>query len=125
MKSKKAKEAAPSRRAWLSLRPWRNPALEWSEQEGRVVLKITRRQNWKTKILNLFMPLPEERSIALDAIGTHVWKMVDGKTSVATITRSVAKEYKLVEREAELSVQEYFRELARRGYVGFYADEKK
>jgi hypothetical protein len=125
MKSKKVKKAVPSRQAWLALRPWRNPALEWSEQEGRVLLKITRRQTWKTKILNLFLPLPEERSIALDAIGTHVWKMVDGKTSISAITRSVAKEYKLVEREAELSVQQYFGELARRGYVGFSADEKK
>src|SRR4051812_29402259 len=99
---KKPKAVTPSRRAWLALRPWRNPALEWFEQDGRVMLHIQRQQTWKTKILNLFLPLPEERTIALDAIGTHVWKMLDGKNSVAAIARSVAKEYKLVEREAEL-----------------------
>ena len=107
------------RKAWLALRPWRNPALEWFEEEDRVILHIKRQQNWKTKILNLFVPLPEERKIALDAIGTHVWRLLDGKNSVGTIARSVAKEYKLVDREAELSVQQFFRELARRGYVGF------
>ncbi len=122
---KKSKTAPPSRRAWLALCPWRNPALEWFEQDGRVMLHIQRQKSWKTKILNLFLPLPEERTIALDAIGTHVWKMLDGKNSVGAIARSVAKEYKLVEREAELSVQQFFRELARRGYVGFSEADKK
>ncbi len=113
------------RKTWLALRPWRNPALEWFEEEDRVILHIQRPQNWKTKIVNLFVPLPEDRKIALDAIGTHVWRMLDGKNTVSAIARSVAKEYKLVEREAELSVQQFFRELARRGYVGFSGDEKK
>lgn len=112
------------RKTWLALRPWRNPALQWFEEENRVILHIQRQQNWKTKILNLFVPLPEERKIALDAIGTHVWRMLDGKNTVGAIARSVAKEYKLVEREAELSVQQFFRELARRGYVGFAGAEK-
>lgn len=112
------------RKAWLALRPWRNPSLEWFEEEDRVILHIKRQQSWKTKILNLFIPLPEERKIALDAIGTHVWRMLDGKNTVGGIARSVAKEYKLVEREAELSVQQFFRELARRGYVGFAGAEK-
>ena len=89
------------------------------------MLHIQRQKSWKTKILNLFLPLPEERTIALDAIGTHVWKMLDGKNSVGAIARSVAKEYKLVEREAELSVQQFFRELSRRGYVGFSESDKK
>ena len=123
-KQEKPKKPAPSRRAWLALRPWRNPALEWYEQDGRVILHIKRQQSWKTKILNLFMPLPEERSIALDAIGTHVWRMLDGKNSMGVIAHSVAKEYKLVEREAELSVQQFFKELGRRGYVGFSEGEK-
>ncbi len=112
------------RKAWLALCPWRNPALTWFEEEERVILHIQRQQSWKTKIVNLFVPLPAERKIALDAIGTHVWRMLDGKNSVSVIARSVAKEYKLMEREAELSVQQFFRELARRGYVGFSEPEK-
>lgn len=115
----KKKQAPISRKEWLALRPWRNPALNWYEDEDRVVLHIKRQQSWKTKFLNLFIPLPAERKIALDAIGTHVWRLLDGQTTVGTIARSVAKEYKLVEREAELSVQQFFRELVRRGYVGF------
>ena len=119
---KRSSKAGLDRKAWLALRPWRNPALEWFEEEDRVILHIKRQQNWKTKILNLFVPLPEERKIALDAIGTHVWRLLDGKNTVGAIARSVAKEYKLVDREAELSVQQFFRELARRGYVGFSGD---
>lgn len=119
---KRSSRAGLDRKTWLALRPWRNPSLEWFEEEERVILHIKRQQNWKTKILNLFVPLPEDRKIALDAIGTHVWRLLDGKNTVGVIARSVAKEYKLVEREAELSVQQFFRELSRRGYVGFSGD---
>ena len=121
---KRNARAGLDRKTWLALRPWRNPELKWFEEENRVILHIQRQQNWKTKIVNLFVPLPEDRKIALDAIGTHVWRMLDGKNTVGAIARSVAKEYKLVEREAELSVQQFFRELARRGYVGFSGAEK-
>ena len=119
------KKAPPpgARQAWRALRPWRNPALKWFEEDGRVVLHIQRRVNWKTRLLAMFMPIPAERKIVLDQIGTHVWKLLDGKRTAGTIAREVGKEYKLGDREAELSVQQFFKELARRGYVGFTGDE--
>lgn len=121
-----AKAARPaSRREVLQLRPLRNPALDWYEEEDRVVLHIHRAQTWKTRLLGVFFPLPEDRRVALDAIGTDVWRMLDGKATLGQIARAVANKYKLSPREAELSVQQFFKELGRRGYVGFAVDAAK
>ena len=128
--AKGAKAAGPSRKAFLELRPVRNPALGWDEQDGVAVLRIEHKQSsnarsWKAKIAGIFVQLPAERNVELDALGTDVWKMLDGQTKVSAIVDALAKKHRLSKREAELSVQQYFKELSRRNYIAFLADEKK
>ncbi len=115
----KASDKGPSRRQWLALRPIRNPDLEWMEENGQVVLTIRRTQNWKTRMLNLLVPLPAQHRVVLDRIGSDVWRFSDGEHSVEHIARALAERYKIEVREAELSLQQFFKELGRRGYVGF------
>ena len=121
--TKNKKRPLSPRRAMMALRPLRNPALEWAEEEGRIVLNIKRGQGtrgkWTMRLVSLFIPLPEGHRVVLDPIGTHVWHMMDGQTSVERIVKSLSKEYKITPREAELSLQQFFKELSRRGYVGF------
>ena len=111
----------PSWREMLQLCPARNPNLEWTEEEGKVVLLIRHEmgKTWKTRLLRLFVSLPEDRRVSLDAIGSDVWQMIDGKNTLGQIAKALAKKYKLSGREAELSLQQYFKELGRRGYIGF------
>ena len=115
----KKRKGPPSRREMLALRPLRNAALEWVVEEGQVVLEIKRVNNWKTKLLNIFVPLPESRRVVLDPIGTDVWQMLDGQNTIGDISKALAKKHKLTPREAELSLQQFFKELSRRGYVAF------
>jgi Coenzyme PQQ synthesis protein D (PqqD) len=115
----KKRKRTPSRRELLALRPLRNSALEWAVEEDQVVLEIKRVSNWKTKLLNIFVPLPESRRVMLDPIGSDVWQMLDGQTTIEYIGKALAKKHKLTPREAELSLQQFFKELSRRGYVGF------
>jgi hypothetical protein len=112
-------KTAPTRRDLLALKPVRNPLLEWSEENGQVVLTIRRGKDWKTRVVLIFTQVPEERRVVLDPIGTHVWRMIDGATTFETIARSLAQEFKLVPREAELSLQQFFKELGQRGYIVF------
>lgn len=117
----------PTWREMLQLRPIRNPNLEWTEEEGRVVLLLLRgtKKNWKARLLKIFVPIPEKRRIALDAIGTDVWKMIDGESRLGQIAQKLAHKYKLSPREAELSLQQFFKELGRRGYIGFLTEESE
>jgi hypothetical protein len=118
----------PSWREMLQLCPARNPNLDWTDDDGKVVLLIRHDMgtNWKTRFLRLFVSLPEDRRVSLDAIGSDVWHLIDGKNTLGQIAKELAVKYKLSSREAELSLQQYFKELGRRGYIGFIKenDEK-
>ena len=119
LKKNGRRQAVPSRREWLALQPMRNPRLEWHEEEGVVVIEIRRAQNWKTRLLNLVFPLPELHRVALDQIGSIVWRAVDGEATVEQIAKKLARELQIERREAEVSLQQFFKELGRRGYIGF------
>ena len=120
----KPKQQTPTWREMLQLRPVRNPALEWEEEEGRVVLHIRHfeKRNWKMRLVNMLISMPDNRRIVLDAIGTDVWQMTDGQNTLGRIAKKLAEKYKLSPREAELSLQQFFKELGRRGYVGFLTE---
>jgi hypothetical protein len=126
-KSKKTVQVdrATARREFLALRPGRNPRVEWEEVEGKVMLRVPRPTDWKFKLAKKLFPIPDEpKIVALDAIGSHVWVRCDGKNSIDTLSKELQSAYKLSAREAELSLQQFFKELGRRGYVGFVMENE-
>ena len=58
------------------------------------------------------------RKLQLDILGTEVWDLVDGKSTVMEIIDLFAKLHQLYHKEAEISVIQFLRELGRRGIVG-------
>lgn len=118
-------DRATARRQFLALRPFRNPKIEQSDAEGRVLLTITPPDTRLSKVLGFFLPLsPEERRkrVVLDPLGSHVWRMCDGETSMEAISKSLQKTFKLGTLEAEQSLRQFFQTLGKRGYVGFAQD---
>ena len=117
---------AGARRQFLELRPLRNPAITEEETEGRVLLVITPPNTRLTKFIQFFLPLsPEERKkrVVLDPIGSHVWRLCDGKTTMESISKSLQKTFKLGTLEAEHSLRQFFQTLGKRGYVGFIQEK--
>ena len=60
----------------------------------------------------------QTKKLQLDALGTSVWDLVDGKRSVRNIIRIFAKTHRLENREAEVSVTSFIRQLGQRGLLG-------
>ena len=118
---KSQKTATPSWREMLLLKPTRNPGLAWVEEGERIVLTIHHgtHTGWKARLIGMAVSVPQHRRVELDAIGSDVWRMTDGKNTLGFIAKNLAKKYKLSPREAELSLQQFFKELGRRGYIGF------
>ena len=58
------------------------------------------------------------KKLQLDALGTSVWDLVDGKRSVRHVIQIFAETHRLDKREAEVSVTQFIRELGRRGLLG-------
>src|SRR3712207_1247206 len=84
------------RGAALAAVPVRNSLLEWSVEEGeKVVLRVPRRRERLGRILERLVAVPEYKQVVLDEVGSDVWQMCDGQTSVDGIVRALAKKYKL------------------------------
>ncbi len=98
--------------------PVRNGHIDWSEdEEGLVTLSIPQRQDRWARFLNRIASAPPSRQVALDEIGSDVWRLCDGVTPVDGVVRALMKKYKLSRREVELSLSLYLKQLAKRGYL--------
>lgn len=58
------------------------------------------------------------KKLQLDALGTEVWDLIDGRRSVRKIIQRFAETHRLHPREAEVSVTRFLRELGKRGLIG-------
>jgi hypothetical protein len=65
---------------------------------------------------------PSDRSLTkklqLDELGTQVWDLIDGRSTVQKVIQCFAEDYQLHLKEAEVSVSRFLRELGRRGIIG-------
>src|SRR5438876_8178181 len=108
-----------TRQEILSAVPVRNTLIEWEMNEhDEVVLKIPRRQDRVGRILHRVFVAPPFKQVVLDEVGSDVWQLCTSENSVGTIVKTLAKKYKLGRREVELSLANYLRTLAQRGYIG-------
>lgn len=111
----------------LQALPFRNERIEWEmkgPEDGQktdtpvAVLRVPRRQDRLGKVLQRIFEAPTHKVVVLDELGTEVWTMCDGATTVDELIRSLARTHKLERREVEVSLTTYLRTLARRGFIG-------
>ena len=121
--SKKPRESHLSRAAALEYRPAKSLHITESRLEtGEVLLvyPLTVRP-WLAAVANRLGGPRESvqtKKLQLDAMGTAVWDLVDGKRSVRRIVEIFAKANRLDNKEAEVSVTSFIRELGQRGLLG-------
>jgi len=60
---------------------------------------------------------PGLRTLELDAMGSHVWALIDGRTTVRGLAEKVAGRYGVHQAEAEQAVAAFIRQLGRRGIL--------
>lgn len=71
---------------------------------------------WMKRFIPASMHLPE-RTLELDAMGTFVWKLMDGTASVGELARRVTEEYACLPAEAEQAVALFVKQLGQRGII--------
>ncbi len=62
---------------------------------------------------------PPMKRLELDDMGSLVWDMIDGETSVKKIAASFAKKYNILPREAEVATAAFLKDLGKRGLIAF------
>ena len=109
-----------SREAMLDSRPARNDLLEWEKtDDGEVQVKIARQDTWKIRLLSKLFYIPKQRKITLDELGSEVWSMCNGSTTVAQMIEALSAKYQLNRKEAEVSLLTYLKTLGEKRFIGF------
>jgi len=104
--------------------PIQNPGLRVDrDDDGCVVFLIPRRDTLWVKVLDKILVVPKYRRLGLDEIGSYVWEMCDGQTTVRAMIRRFSKQYKLSRKEAEVSMVAYLKQLAKKGIVAIQVSE--
>jgi len=112
------RKSTASREEVLKARPLRNPVVTWERNEqGEVVLNIPLQKGRVLKALKWFFPAPDYKQLVLDEIGGDMWELCDGNNTIDQIRQHLSSKYKLERREAEASILEYLRQLAKRRLV--------
>ncbi|MBW2427788.1 MAG: PqqD family protein [Deltaproteobacteria bacterium] len=120
---KKRRERHLSRAAALKSRPAKSLHITESRLEtGEVLLEypLTVRP-WLAAVakrLGGSREIVQIKKLQLDAMGTAVWDLVDGNRSVRRIVQIFAEVHRLENKEAEVSVTSFIRELGQRGLLG-------
>ncbi len=109
----------------LTSKPTRNDAVTWDRDEnGEVCITIVRtRESWKIDLLAKLLHLPERRKLILDEVGSGVWDMCDGQTTVETMIRRLSQQHKLNLKESEISLLHYLKQLGKKRLVGFVVEK--
>lgn len=116
-------EPVLTRRQAMALAPCRNADVTESETDSglvRLSLPVAVRPALATlaKRLGLWDGGVLRKTVELDAMGSMVWRLIDGRRSVGDIAAQLAERYHLDNREAQLAVTAFLRQLGRRGAVG-------
>lgn len=111
-----------TRQQSLNAYPVKNIAVrEEIDDGGFVTLHIPRKSKWWVRLLMVFFYVPEERTVALDEVGSFVWKLCDGEHTVRDLIGELSSKYKLNRREAEVSLIAYLRTLGKKRLIAILA----
>lgn len=123
---RKKKQPQINRRELLRSKPVRNERLTWERlDDGEVSLRIPRRNSWWIALVAKVFYVPSKRTIMLDEIGSQVWTLCDGQHTVEHLITSLRHQYKLEQKEAEVSTLTYLKQLAEKGLIGFAVTRSK
>lgn len=76
---------------------------------------------WAAALLRKLGRPPEQigrKKLQLDALGTSVWKLLDGERTVKQIIQIFTQQQQVHRKEAEVAVTQFLRELGKRGLIG-------
>jgi hypothetical protein len=92
---------------------------------GELQIFIPRRNEWWVRVLAKILLLPKGKTVTLDKIGAWVWRKCDGVRTVEDLLRMFCREFKLNEKEAEVSLITYLKTLMQRAIIGMVIRTKQ
>lgn len=74
---------------YLERIPMREESIGWKADEEKIVTLEVENKGWANRLMQLLFFRPKVSYIHLDKFGSFVWHLIDGKTSITEMGRSV------------------------------------
>lgn len=71
----------------------KNPVYDWKEKEDGIVCLIVEWKGFYNRIAQKVFHKPKQSEIAMDALGSFVWKQLDGKRNMHEVAELVKAEF--------------------------------
>ena len=98
--------------------PVRNGDIVWEEIEGQVFLTVEHK-GFYSLIAQKVFKTPKQSKIALEGLGSFVWKEIDGKKSIYEIGKLVQAQFGSEAEPVYERLSKYFYALREEGYISF------
>ena len=96
------------------------------EEDERIVVYLRQRRPWWTRPpLGWVLPFREERGIALDRLGTGIYRACDGRRSVERIVEEFARVHVLSFHEARMAVEQFLKMMVGRNVLAVAVRESR
>ncbi len=114
-------------RSMLTACPVRNHAALIADPSAETVtIRIKRDKPWyMVPPISWAIPMRNEREVILDRIGTQIWRLCDGSSTVEEVIDAFGERHALTFHEARASVTGYLKGLIQRGVLAIVVDDKK
>ncbi len=102
---------------YLDKIPVRSPELSWSKDEqGNVVIDMENK-GMVNRIAQKLIKKPKVSHIHLDEMGSFVWPLIDGQTTIFTIGKSVEEHFGEKAQPLYERLAQFFRILENNGFI--------
>jgi hypothetical protein len=119
-----APEARPEPSRLLDAVPMANRAVRVEERGETLILFVPIQRRWWMKgPLTWALPFRPEKGIALDQLGTEVWRACDGERTVERIIDEFAERHRVRFHEARNSVVSFLHSLLQRKLLVLAVDD--
>ena len=122
---KKSEVTIPPEKFFKSI-PVINSAIKCEEDEnGLITVIVPVPETIWVKYARTRTKIPENKRIKLDRIGSKIWKRFDDKTTLGEIVKWMKDEFMITEREAELSLPLFIKNLMEKKFIALFITPPK
>lgn len=100
--------------------PQVNPVVEVDTSQPHAIILLVPVQAaapWFKFVMSKSSTSSLRRKIELDAVGSFVWRLIDGKSTLETLRGALAAEFKMKQLESQVAIAAFIDELFSRGLV--------
>ncbi len=109
---------------YLDRIPKRSPSLKWKNDENGCITLEVENKGWVNRLAQKLFGRPKVSYVHLDKLGSFVWPLLDGKTTITELGKAVDAEFGEEAHPLYERLARYFQILDSYGFVEWATEDE-